>query len=222
MNETRPQSIPALLYSNRSLPRLLAALTTLAVIALVSTFGPPERSLGSSVRIVYLHGAWVWASLGGFLAAALTGAAGLVLLCFNRQTGLLRWSRALGRTGLLFWITYLPISIWAMQANWNGLFLAEPRWRLAVAFAAGGLLLQAGVSLMEALPWAGVGNLLYFLVLFFTLVNTPNVMHPPAPILHSDAGRIQLFFGLLVALTLLLAFQIATWWRASDSPPDAA
>jgi len=99
--------------------------------------GPAEKSLGANVRVVYLHGAWVWAALACFLAAAVLGAIGLIL----RGESLHRWSRALGRSGLFFWITYLPISMWAMQTNWNGLFLAEPRWRLAIVFAVGGLLL---------------------------------------------------------------------------------
>ena len=93
-----------------------------------SLAGPSERALGSNVRIVYLHGAWVWTSLACFVGAA--GAGAYAFLSGNKAWH--RWSRALGRTGLFFWITYLPLSIWAAQANWNGLFLAEPRWRLAM------------------------------------------------------------------------------------------
>jgi hypothetical protein len=36
-------------------------------------------------------------------------------------------------------------------------------------------------------------------------------MHPPAPILNSDAWRIQLFFAGLLLLTLLAAVQFARW-----------
>ncbi len=169
--------------------------------------GPAEKSLGTNVRVVYLHGAWVWAALACFLAAAVLGAIGLIL----RRESLHRWSRALGRSGLFFWITYLPISMWAMQTNWNGLFLAEPRWRLAIVFAAGGLLLQIGVALLEDPAWASAANIAYFITLILALTNTPNVMHPPAPILTSDAWRIQLFFAGLLLLTLLAAAQFARW-----------
>ncbi len=169
--------------------------------------GPAEKSLGANVRVVYLHGAWVWAALACFLAAAVLGAIGLIL----RGESLHRWSRALGRSGLFFWITYLPISMWAMQTNWNGLFLAEPRWRLAIVFAVGGLLLQTGVALLEDPAWASAANIAYFITLILALTNTPNVMHPPAPILNSDAWRIQLFFSGLLLLTLLAAAQFARW-----------
>ncbi len=188
-------------------PELWFAIS-LASIGVFTTFGPPERSLGTNARVVYLHGVWVWASLAALFAAALSGSLGLLLA---RKT-LHHWSRALGRTGLFFWVTYLPISMWAMQTNWNGLFLSEPRWRLALVFSVAGLLLQAGVTLLENPAWASAGNLAYFLALMAALATTENVMHPPAPILNSDALRIQIFFVFLFLLTLLAAGQVARWW----------
>ena len=182
---------------------------TVAAIAGLTTLGPAERMLGANVRVVYLHGAWVWTALAALVAAGLVGLAGLL----TRREALHCWSRALGHTGLLFWITYLPISIWAMQTNWNGLFLAEPRWRLALIFAVSGLLLQVGLALLDRPAWTSAANLAYVTVLLLALANTANVMHPPSPILNSDAERIQLFFLTLLALTLLAAGQIARWWK---------
>jgi hypothetical protein len=181
----------------------------LSFIAVFTGLGPVERTLGVNVRVVYLHGAWVWAALAAFLVAGLVGLVGLIIRCQTYHC----WSRALGRTGLFFWITYLPISMWAMQTSWNGLFLAEPRWRLAVVFAVGGLPLQLGLTLMEDPVWASGANLVYALALIFALRNAQNVMHPPAPILDSNALRIQLYFAVLLLLALLGAWQIARWWR---------
>ena len=156
------------------------------------------------MRVVYLHGAWVWASLAAFIAA---GTVGLLAFLLRRKP-LHSWSRAIGRTGLLFWISYLPISLWAMQANWNGLFLAEPRWRMALIFAIGGLLLQIGLTLLENPLWASGFNIAYIIALLLVLRTTANVMHPPAPMLESDAWRIQLYFFGLTALTLFATWQI--------------
>jgi len=189
----------------------------LVAILLMSTVGPAEKSLGTNVRVVYLHGAWVWAALGGFIAAALLGLAGLAL----QREPIHRWSRALGRAALVFWITYLPISLWAMQTNWNGLFLSEPRWRLAVIFSIGGLILQIGVSLMEDPAWASAGNVVFLVALFFALRSTENVMHPTSPIFSSDAWRIQLFFIALVGLVSFAEWQLARWLRQlEDRQPD--
>jgi hypothetical protein len=184
----------------------------LTAIAILTAIGPAERTLGANARIVYLHGVWVWASLAGFVAAGLVGLAGL----FTRNETLHRWSRALGRTALFFWITYLPISMWAMQTSWNGLFLAEPRFRMALILGVTGLLLQLGVTLLEKPAWTSLANVIYGVVLFVVLANTQNVMHPPSPILASNAPRIQMFFGLLFLFTLLAAWQVARWWYCLD------
>ena len=193
-------------------------LATLLLIAVFTALGPAEKTLGVNVRVVYLHGAWVWTALAAFIAAAATGLGGFAF----RRESLHRWSLALGRTGLLFWITYLPISLWAMQANWNGLFLVEPRWRVGVIFAVGGVLLQAGLTLLESPAWASALNLGYAVALLAVLQNAGRIMHPPSPILDSDAPRIQLFFGGLCALTLLAAWQVARWLRRRDEPRGAA
>lgn len=177
------------------------------VVAAITALGPAEKTLGANVRVVYLHGAWVWAALFAFVVAGLSGMAGLV----TGKAAVHAWSRAFGRTGLFFWITYLPISIWAMQTNWNGLFLAEPRFRLAVIFAVSGLLLQLGLALMAQPRWTSAGNFLYLLALLGALFNTPNVMHPSSPIFSSDSWRIQIYFAGLVLLTLLAVWQIARW-----------
>jgi len=183
---------------------LFLLILNLLVITLVVAFAPLEKTLGANVRVVYLHGAWVWAAMAAFLVAGLAGFLGLV----SQRREYHRWSLALGRAGLIFWITYLPISMWAMQTNWNGLFLAEPRWRLALVFAVSGLLVQAGLTLVDRPAWTSLSNLAYILLLLAALRFTEDVMHPPSPILNSDAWRIQLYFAAILALVLLAAFQV--------------
>jgi len=189
------------------------SLTTLA-IAGFTALSPAEASLGTHVRVVYLHGAWVWASMAALLSGAVFGGIGLI----TSRRVFHCWSSAFGRTGLLFWVTYLPLSLWAMQSNWNGLFLAEPRWRLALVFAIAGLLLQIGLKLANQPTLSSVINLSYFIALIIALQNTANVMHPTSPIINSEAWRIQLFFFGLVLLTLLAVWQVARWWYKSE--PD--
>ena len=188
--------------------RWIFFIATLIAIGIYTAFGPPEFSLGTHIRIVYLHGAWVWASLAAFLAAGICGGLGL----FLHRSSFHNWSRAFGRTGLFFWIIYLPLSLLAMQSNWNGLFLAEPRWRLALAFSIAGALLQVGASLVNKPSVTSALNLGYFVVLTITLGQTPNVMHPASPILNSNTWSIQSYFFGLVLLSLFAVSQMARWW----------
>ena len=178
-------------------PPLLLFFVTILVIAVLAVFGPEEQSLGSNVRIVYLHGAWVLAAEVAFAAAASVGFLALVL----RRDGLHRWSAALGRAGIIFWVTYLPLSLWAMEANWNGLFLAEPRFRIALTFAIVGVLMQAGLWLID-IDWiTSLANLFFFIALRVVFSTTANVLHPPpSPIFSSGLWNIILFF---IAMNLL-------------------
>src|SRR4030042_5252639 len=117
-------------FNNTPFSTWLWLFVTFTVIAIFTTLGPAEHRLGTHIRVVYLHGAWVWASMVTFLLAAVCGGIGL-LTC---RKYFHCWSSAFGRTGLLLWITYLPRSLRAMQSNWNGLFLAEPCWRVSLVF----------------------------------------------------------------------------------------
>jgi len=176
---------------------------TIIVIALLALFGPEEKSLGANVRIVYLHGAWVLSAELAFVAAAI---AGFVALITGR--GLFhQWSAALGRTGIIFWITYLPLSLWAMESNWNGLFLSEPRFRLAVIFAVTGVLLQVGLWLINTDWITSAANIIFIVVLRIIFATASNVMHPPpSPIFNSGNYAIIGFFMALILLMLVAAF----------------
>ncbi len=184
---------------------LLLALFTLAMIALATAQAPPEESLGSGLRLILLHGAWVWAGLVTF---AVSAAAGLAALVWGKP-GLHAWSRAFGLTGLGFWLTYLPMSLWVMQVGWGGLFFDEPRWRIPFTFAIAGALLQVGLFLLEDARLASLGNLLFGAALWARLLSAGTVLHPDSPVGQSGSLAIRLSFGVLLALALALSFQIA-------------
>lgn len=178
-------------------------LISVILIGLLALFGPEEKELGANVRVVYLHGAWVLAAELAFIAAGLAG-----LLALVTKRGLLHnWSAALGRTGIFFWVTYLPLSLWAMQTNWNGLFLAEPRFRLALIFAVTGVLLQVGLWLV-GMDWVtSLANVVFIIVLRAVFAGADNVMHPPpSPIFNSGNYAIIGFFLALILFSLLAAY----------------
>ena len=184
------------------------------VIALLALFGPEEKSLGANVRIVYLHGAWVLSAEVAFVAAALAG----VIAFITKRDFFHQWSASLGRTGIFFWLTYLPLSLWAMESNWNGLFLSEPRFRLAVIFAVAGVLLQLGLWLINTNWITSLANIIYIVVLRVVFSSASNIMHPPpSPIFNSGNFAIIGFFIGLIALTLLAAFFLTrVFLKASD------
>lgn len=188
---------------------LLLFVASVILIALLALFGPEEQSLGANVRIVYLHGAWV---LTAELVLLLAGLAGLVGLLTPRKE-FHGWSAALGRTGIFFWVTYLPLSLWAMESNWNGLFLSEPRFRLAVIFAVTGVLLQAGLWLIN-MDWVtSLANIIFIIILRVIFATASNVMHPPpSPIFNSGNYTIIGFFVGMIALSLVASYFLTQWF----------
>ena len=187
---------------------LILFLTTILLIGLLSLFGPEEKSLGSNIRIVYLHGAWVLTAEATFAISGILGALYLVSRLVKREKKVLGYtSRAAGITGIFYWVSYLPLSLYAMQTNWNGLFLAEPRFALALTFAIVGVLLQIGLWLMDNLALTSFANVVFIIVLRVIFSSAENVMHPPpSPIFNSGNAFIITYFVSLMVLTFISAF----------------
>ncbi len=179
-------------------------LVTILAIATVTAFGPTERTLGENLRLVMLHGAWVWTGKILFAAAAVSGLAGLLL---PRSI----WSNltlALGRAGLLFWLTYLPMSLVVQMQNWGGIFWDEPRWRVPFTFGVVGLLLQLGLWVINQPRVTNLANLIFGILLWWQLGGITNVLHPDSPIFGSNSTGIQVFFLVLLGLMVLAGAQI--------------
>lgn len=184
-------------------------LLTLLLIAVTALFGPEEKELGSNVRLVYLHGAWVITAELAFALAALAGLVGLLL----RRDIVHTLSAALGRTGIVFWVSYLPLSLLAMQSNWNGLFLAEPRFRLALTFAVVGVLLQLGLWMLDQKWLTSLANFAYFVALRVIFASAENIMHPPpSPIFNSGNYAIIGFFVGLNLLSWIAAYFLTRYF----------
>jgi hypothetical protein len=194
----------------------IGLLVTALAIFLVTSAAPLERTLGENARLVYFHGTWVWAGKIAFGAAAIAGLVGLILRSARWQ----RASLALGRTGMFFWLTYLPLSLYVQQVNWGGIFWDEPRWRIPLMFGIAGLLLQIGLWLMNNLRLASAANLVFGIALWWFLGNIQNVLHPDSPILQSNATEIRAFFGILLALSVLFGGLLALLLYRLDNHID--
>ena len=64
---------------------VLVAASLFVLLALWLVLAPAEEQLGNLIKLVYLHGALVWAGMGAFSAAGLLGLLALltVILCRN-------------------------------------------------------------------------------------------------------------------------------------------
>ena len=191
-------------FARRFRPSLMTA--NLLLLLLVTLISPLEQTLGWKARAVYLHGAWVWT---GKVAFALAALAGLLALLPRLRALAASWSLTLGRTGLFFWLTYLPMSMWVQQINWGGIFWDEPRLRVPLAFGVAAVLLQVALALFDLPLLTALGNLVFGVALWVSLASLQNVLHPDSPIFGSGAILIEVYFVLLVGLSLVFMAQLA-------------
>lgn len=195
-------------FSRQVLNQPLALILTLAAITLLTILGPSEKTLGANLRLVLLHGAWVWSGKLCFALAALFGAAALI---WNNHSLWLQLSRSLAYSGLVFWLTYLPMSLWVMKLNWGGFFFDEPRWRIPFMFGIVAVLLQIGLWIFNNHWITAAGNLIFGIILWWQLGGIENVLHPDSPITQSPSGLIQGYFILLLILATIFSAQLVLW-----------
>jgi len=189
---------------------------------LIAILAPPEKTLGNQARLVYFHGGWVWAALISFAYSGVCGFYGFI----SRKANFLDWSIALQRSALIFWVLFLPMSLWVMQASWNGLFLYEPRFRIPLNFAIIGLVFQLATTILAIPRLTGLVNFLFSAALLLALRNAEYVLHPEMPMLNSQAGILRVIFLALVILLTAACWSLADLinrpLRQSPSIPSSA
>ena len=181
---------------------------TLLVIIILTLMGPSEKTLGATLSLVLLHGAWVWTGKVCFGLAVL---AGLAALIWRTRSTWLSLTRALAYSGLFFWLTYLPMSLLVMQLSWGGFFFDEPRWRIPFLFGVIAVLLQVGLWLFNNPILTPIGNIAFGVTLWWQLGGLQNVLHPEAPIATSDSTNIQGYFLILLLLSIIFGAQLSLW-----------
>lgn len=195
-------------FSNRFLKQPLTLLLTLMVIVAIAFLAPLEKTLGANIRVIYIHAAWVWT---GKLLFGLAAVAGLLALIFSKREQLVDLSRAIAFAALFFWLTYLPMSLYVMKANWGGFFFDEPRWRIPFLLGIIAILLQGALWAFNNNRFTALGNLAFGVALWWQLGGAENILHPENPIAQSNSNAIMGSYTLILIFTLLLGAQITLW-----------
>jgi len=175
----------------------------LALVALLA-LSPSEATLGSVVKIVYLHAALERVSAWAFATGAVAGAAQLIL----RRHTLAPWTQALFETAMIFWVAHFLVSIPAQVMAWGGINWREPRVIDAIWISAIGGLIYVVALWMAKPAWWALSGIAGGATLMIVLNGAVNVLHPLSPIATSDSMAIKLFYGGIVAATLLLSLAI--------------
>lgn len=182
---------------------LLVIALLLAGLAALLMLAPEDRTLGANTRLVYLHGAFILASLLFYAAGGVLGLA----YAITRREKTFTLASGAWTAGVVANAISLPLGLYAAKVIWGGLFWGEPR----VITNATLLLLSlivAGVALLSG-NRRGVALLYPVAAVLFgvMLQQTGRVMHPVNPIGRSDSWAIKVSFLALLLLVLALAWE---------------
>lgn len=182
--------------SKHPLWHFLLPITAGAILAVCLI--PPEQTLGTGIRLIYFHAAWIWTGIVLGVLAALFGLAAVA----SRKDTLHQISAALGRAGLIFLLTYLPMAMLVMKIVWNGYFFTEPRWSVPFSLTLSYLLVQIGVVFINRPVLASLANLSFGVILVYNLATLQSVLHPESPIFTSGSLAIRAAFLFLFIFIL--------------------
>ena len=194
------------LLKNRIIPWVAVVLVLLLALGL--WLAPSETRLGDVVKVVYVHGALVWAGLFAFSVA---GVLGLVALLIRRST----WyhgTEAAGVDALVVWIAYVISSMavtglaWGQLIAWN-----EPRVRVT------GMILLASVAvfivsrLVSQPAFTAAANIAMGIVPWVAVRQVEAIRHPVDAIGGSGSAAIQSYYLLIVVTVVALAVTLLAW-----------
>jgi hypothetical protein len=197
---------------NRGLPLLAACLFCLLLVWL--WLAPAETRLGNVVKLVYVHGALVWAGLLTFTAASILGAVALLV----RRPVWYRGTRAAGVAALVVWVVYAISAMavtgltWGQVIAWN-----EPRVQASGLILVAAVLLALVVRLVDQQDFTAVVNLALGIVVWIVVRQADVIRHPVNPIGESGSAAIQTFYLLIVVTVAGLAALLVAWlWMGAE------
>jgi hypothetical protein len=191
---------------DRVLPLTALGLFSLLLVWLV--LAPVEARLGNLVKLVYVHGALVWAGLVTFSVA---GGLGLVALVVRRRL----WyhgTQAAGAAALILWIAYsisamvVTLLTWGQVFAWN-----EPRVRATALILVAAGLLAIVARLVNHRDFSAVVNVVMGIVPWIVVRQADVIRHPVNPIGASGSTAIQVYYLLIVLTVAGLAATLIAW-----------
>lgn len=184
---------------------VVGGLVSLAAVLIL--LSPNEKTLGSGIKVVYVHVASIWTGLVGFL---ILGVLGLLLVATQKKT-IRAWVLAWSWMSLFWFALGVSTSVLAAKINWGGIFWAEPRFQMAWKCLIVVLLTHTINLWLDHPRVQGLLAVIPSAYVSFSVWATPLLLHPKQPIRNADAPMIQWTFRLMFFLALALAVWLAFW-----------
>ena len=174
------------------------------IIILILWLAPLERSLGSTIKYVYLHVALTWSATVGMGLMAILG----IGYVFWRRESLDHWRQTIGWVTLSAWCIAIVISTIAAKIAWGSVSWSEPLIIVALLILLSLLAVQLLEGIIHSPLIRGIVSIFPIGFLIVLTNQAPRVIHPDDPINSSDYWPIKFTFYILFLVCLLLAVWI--------------
>ena len=189
-------------------PAVLVALAGAA--GAIVALAPTERTLGGGIRAVYVHVALTWT---GMSAMTLLGLWGLVMTAAPTRVRAAS-ARRLGWVGVGFLSGGVATSFLAASINWGGVFWAEPRTEAMLRVISVALIAQVLAGWADSTRLRGALYAVPALLLTWSVLATPLVLHPENAARASPEPAIRATFLAAYVLSVM-----AAWWLVAYRRP---
>lgn len=202
------------MLQNRKMYWLIPVILLLAM-ALVVWLSPEERTLGTRIKIVYIHVSFVWTGLTGIL---LTGLLSVWYLLRPSTKWLGKFLPIISITSLIIFGIGFVLSLMAAKINWGAIPWTEPRAVGAMRILAMGLIIQVLAFWFPQYRFRAVLNIGLLIFAGLTSATMRNAVHPTNPIFTSESNSFAIAVLTLTGLVMLLAWWVMQmgYWRVRD------
>ncbi len=179
--------------------RIYLLVTIVLAAGCVLWASPNEKTLGSGIKLVYIHVSFIWASMVGFAGSGLLG-----LVClFRMKDRLVSLQETIGRVAFVWFMVGLVLSIFAAKVNWGAVYWQEPRMIASLKFILVAILVLLTSNHIKSGRIKSGLHLFLAFYLMWSFMGISRVLHPQNPIVDSSSLGIQMTFLSLFILNLL-------------------
>lgn len=193
------------------IPTRFLSLSTLVLSLawiIAAAIAPVERTLGTTVRWVFVHASLTQLSLLFFLGAAILA----ILVLLGKET-LEPWMRVTGWMALGLWAAGFLLSMIPAKLSWGvWVDFHEPRTQMTLRVLAAGILFLLVTLWVNASRFTAIFQIVLSMVLLTLIRHTAVVRHPVNPIAQADTTAIPLAYSIIFLLALLASLSLTWRW----------
>jgi hypothetical protein len=173
-----------------------------------------RQTLGSAIKIIYVHAAVTWIGLASFVLSGIFALLYFLTSSNKNSTGgtakstMLYRSSGIQLNAIIFWTASVTIGSIAAYITWGGNWWIEPRLKMAVYILAIAIVVYQVRELVKGEAMKAAVNLALPASVFTLLAVTGKLVHPNNAFAKSGDVTIKLFAGLITIVFACIAFNI--------------